>query len=79
MHCPFPAPRYATPSRVRPSIVFAFHHMASRKREKHEQHGIGVPRQRDEMIATGSGSEVCQHDLGFIAKTRQRVTDIVNR
>ncbi len=49
-----PAPRHATPSRIKLSIVFVFDHMAPRKREKYEQHGIGVPRQRDEMIAAGS-------------------------
>ena len=46
--------RYAIAPSFWPSIAFVLHHMAARKREKHEQHRIGVPRQRDEMIAAGS-------------------------
>lgn len=42
MHGPFHASHYAFP-KLSPSLAFIFYHMASRKREKHEQHGIGVP------------------------------------
>ena len=36
--------RYAIAPSFWPSIAFVLHHLAARKREKHEQHRIGVAR-----------------------------------